>query len=249
MLCSFEYSINDAYLPYQLSIQDSKDNLNFIIDDYLAFNSDIEIVLMTMNNPAGGHLTSRPNVAAYYQAYRDVAAERNLLLIDHYPNWLNLYNTDPATWDTYLYDGLHPNPLGAEKVIVPEIIRALEAASQPVPDKEFPVIAWNNPAAITFGAVFDSAQLNATANVAGTFSYAPASGAVLNAGTHTLTANFTPTDAVRYASASKAVSITVNKATFTITWNAPSAITYGTALRGIRIITNQYDCVDQFKLK
>ncbi|MEZ5324142.1 MAG: MBG domain-containing protein [Verrucomicrobiales bacterium] len=131
-----EYSINDAYLPYQLSQQDSRDNLNFIIDEYLAFNPDIEIILMTMNNPTGSHLTSRPQIAEYYQIYRDVAEERNLLLIDHYPNWLNLYNTDPAKWDSYFYDGLHPRPEGSENVILPELIRALEAASVPAQSVE-----------------------------------------------------------------------------------------------------------------
>ena len=39
-----EYSINDAYLPYQLTVEDSKYYLNLIIDDYLEFNPDMEIV-------------------------------------------------------------------------------------------------------------------------------------------------------------------------------------------------------------
>ena len=94
-----------------------------------------------------------------------------------------------------------------------------------------PEITWNAPAAITYGTALSSTQLNASAgSVPGTFSYSPASGAVLDAGTQTLTANFTPTDTVRYVSTSKTVSIMVNKATPTIAWNNPATITYGTGL-------------------
>ena len=41
---------------------------------------------------------------------------------------------------------------------------------------------------------------------------------------------FTPADTTDYTTATDFVSITVNKATPTITWAAPAAITYGTAL-------------------
>ena len=55
---------------------------------------------------------------------------------------------------------------------------------------------------------------------------------MLDAGTQTLMVTFTPTDTVRYTSTSKTVSITVNKATATISWNDPAPITYGTLLNG-----------------
>ena len=45
-----------------------------------------------------------------------------------------------------------------------------------------PVITWNNPANITYGTALSATQLNATANVAGSFTYTPAAGTVLNAG-------------------------------------------------------------------
>ncbi len=94
-----------------------------------------------------------------------------------------------------------------------------------------PEITWDNPEAITYGTALSDTQLNATAgSLPGTFSYLPASGTVLDAGTYTLTVNFTPTDTARYANASATVSITVNKATATIDWNDPTPITYGTPL-------------------
>jgi hypothetical protein len=59
--------------------------------------------------------------------------------------------------------------------------------------------------------------LNATANVPGSFAYTPATGAVLNAGTNTLTAVFTPADSVDYTSATGTVSLVVTPAPLTVT--------------------------------
>jgi len=97
--------------------------------------------------------------------------------------------------------------------------------------KANPVITWAAPAAITSGTALSSAQLDATANVAGTFAYSPAAGTMPSVGTDTLSVAFTPTDATDYNTANATVSLVVNKAsTPTITWPTPSAITYGTAL-------------------
>jgi len=63
------------------------------------------------------------------------------------------------------------------------------------------VISWSNPAGITYGATLSGTQLNASAagngaSLAGTFTYNPAAGTILNAGTsQTLSVTFTPTDA------------------------------------------------------
>jgi hypothetical protein len=74
--------------------------------------------------------------------------------------------------------------------------------------------------------------LDAQSNVAGTFAYSPAAGTVLDAGANqTLTATFTPTDTADYASGEQiTTTLTVSKATPNLSWTAPAAITYGTAL-------------------
>jgi hypothetical protein len=96
--------------------------------------------------------------------------------------------------------------------------------------KAAPTVTWSAPSNITYGTTLGATQLNASASVAGTFTYSPAAGTVLNTGTQTLTASFTPTDSANYNTASGTVSMTVVKATPTITWSTPSSITYGTAL-------------------
>jgi hypothetical protein len=98
-----------------------------------------------------------------------------------------------------------------------------------------PVVTWATPAPITYGTPLSATQLNATASVAGTFTYSPAAGAVLTAGQQTLTVTFAPTDSTDYTTATATVTLTVNQATPTITWATPAAITYGTALSGTQL--------------
>jgi len=77
-------------------------------------------------------------------------------------------------------------------------------------NKATPTISWANPADITYGTALSGTQLNATANVPGSFTYTPPSGTVLNAGNgQTLSVTFLPTDAANYNSASKTVTINV----------------------------------------
>lgn len=97
------------------------------------------------------------------------------------------------------------------------------------------VIQWAAPAAITYGTGLNGTQLDATANVQGTFTYSPASGTVLAAGTHTLTVTFIPTDSQSASQATATTTITVNKATPGITWSNPAAVTLGTALSNAQL--------------
>ncbi len=93
-----------------------------------------------------------------------------------------------------------------------------------------PTITWGTPAAITYGTALSAAQLDATASVAGTFSYSPAVGTVPKAGSETLTVAFAPNDSTDYATATATVTLVVNRAPSTLSWAAPAAIVYGTAL-------------------
>ncbi len=97
------------------------------------------------------------------------------------------------------------------------------------------VITWANPAAITYGTALGATQLNATANVAGTFVYSPAAGTVLPVGTQTLSVTFTPTDATDYTNASATVLLVVGKATPVIAWATPAPIAHGTPLSSTQL--------------
>ncbi len=98
-----------------------------------------------------------------------------------------------------------------------------------------PTITWATPAAITYGTVLSSAQLDASASVAGTLVYTPAAGSLPTAGTDTLSVTFTPTDTSNYTTATKTVQLTVNQATPVITWANPASIVYGTSLSAAQL--------------
>jgi hypothetical protein len=100
--------------------------------------------------------------------------------------------------------------------------------------KTTPTITWATPAAITYGTALSATQLNATASVAGSFTYTPAAGTTPAAGLQTLSATFTPTDTADYTTATDSVTLMVNKATPTVTvWPTASAITYNQTLGSV----------------
>ena len=95
-----------------------------------------------------------------------------------------------------------------------------------------PAITWANPASVVAGTALGATQLNATANVPGTFIYTPAAGTVLAVGTQTLATTFTPADTTNYTTATKLVTMVVTspRITPTLTWATPASVSVGTAL-------------------
>jgi len=91
-----------------------------------------------------------------------------------------------------------------------------------------PVIAWPTPAAITYGTALSAAQLNATANVSGSFAYSPGIGTVLGAGSQTLSVAFTPSDPADYTSATASVTLLVTQASQTVSLaGVPTTAVFG----------------------
>jgi hypothetical protein len=91
-------------------------------------------------------------------------------------------------------------------------------------------ITWANPADIVYGTPLSSTQLDATADVPGSFAYTPAAGTVLGGGTHTLFVRFTPKGTTGYDIVPATATLIVDKATPALTWASPADIVYGTAL-------------------
>ncbi len=80
--------------------------------------------------------------------------------------------------------------------------------SQKVNQAPAPAIRWNAPGPIPFGTPLSALQLDATSEAAGTFAYQPAAGAILAAGTGTLSVVFSPSNE-NYLRGSATVPITV----------------------------------------
>jgi hypothetical protein len=97
-----------------------------------------------------------------------------------------------------------------------------------------PSVTWPTPAPIPYGTALTATQLNATANVAGTFAYVPwtpvgpPSSGFLPVGSDTLQVIFTPTDTADYTTASARVNLQVTPVALTVTAASPT-ISYGSA--------------------
>jgi hypothetical protein len=115
-----------------------------------------------------------------------------------------------------------------------------------------PAITWAKPQAITYGNALGAGQLDASANVPGAFAYQPPAGAVLDAGSQTLSAAFTPNDTVDYYSVTNSVSLVVLQAPLSVVANDATR-QYGltnpvftgviTGLQNGDNITAAYSCV------
>lgn len=149
------------------------------------------------------------------------------------PTLLGLWSTAP-----YLHDGSAATIEAAVSAHtgftvppadMPNLVAFLrqldDAGTAPVPA----TLAWSAPANIAYGTALSAAQLNASANVPGTFAYSPPLATVLNAGTgQTLSVTFTPDDVFVYGPASTAVSLNVARAQLTIS-AANAGKVYGAA--------------------
>jgi hypothetical protein len=106
------------------------------------------------------------------------------------------------------------------------------------------IVTWTNPAPIVYSTALSAAQLDATANAGGTFTYIPAAGTVLNVGSNqVLTAIFRPSDPTSYTGATNTVLITVLKTNQVIsfptippqTTDAPPILLNATASSGLPV--------------
>ena len=98
------------------------------------------------------------------------------------------------------------------------------------------VTAWPTIAAVTYGASLEQALVlvGGEASVAGTFAITDSYNAadVPNAGTHTYSVEFRPTESNKYNIVSGGTAtLTVNQATPSVTWPTFAEVTYGTTLK------------------
>ena len=137
-----EFAINDSVAARKVSIEKARENLEDMIERLLKSNGDCEIILMTMNSAVAHHGARRPDLASYYQMYRDVAEQRGLQLIDHFPAWEKLLNEEPGRFLSYVPDGIHPVREGTLEVIMPTMMRSL-GLKQGKPELNDSTPCWN----------------------------------------------------------------------------------------------------------
>lgn len=124
-----EFSINDSVARFDLSLEESRKNLEAIIERIAKALPQCEIVLQIMNPAVGkkpGDTSYRRDQDKYQQIYRDVARERGLLLVDHSVAWKTLLaEKGESGFLELVRDGVHPSPEGYSRYVTPTLIKAL----------------------------------------------------------------------------------------------------------------------------
>jgi acyl-CoA thioesterase-1 len=98
-----------------------------MIDRIKLYNPDKKLRDHSANyeHSAGWPRHFRPDLLQYYQMYRDVAKQRKLLLIDHYPHWKALLDEGREAYLKAMPDGLHPDVEASKNRIAPYILERL----------------------------------------------------------------------------------------------------------------------------
>jgi len=200
------YSV--TYNTGTLTIAQATTTLNWPTTISISYGTRLIAIMWAQASPSGGNYTYT------FASSGEVASPDTILNVGSYT--LNLTYVPTDTTD-------YTSPATATTTITVN-----KAATN---------VTWAAPEAIPYGTALSNTQLNATANTPGTFTYTPASGTVLGAGgDHTLSVSFVPTDTTDYTSpAPVTTNIIVNRAAPSITWTAPAAISYGTALSNTQL--------------
>lgn len=129
-----EFAYNDAHTKFKLTPEKAAANLDGIIGGVRESAPDAVIVLQIMNVPwnapnGNGSKTWRPELQSFNDNYRAAAKSEELPLVDHYPVWEKLLESDPETYHKYVPDGTHPNKEGSLAVTWPALKDWLEKAA------------------------------------------------------------------------------------------------------------------------
>lgn len=126
-LILMEFAINDADLTDGVTLRQAAENHAKIVSNIAENAPSAQIVLMTMSPAQGLRGWIRPWLPDHYSAYRRLAADLDLGLLDLYPRWLAL----PTAARGLDADGLHPDPTLAETLILPAVLAYLGCDSPP----------------------------------------------------------------------------------------------------------------------
>jgi len=170
----------------------------------------------------------------------DVALGSLTATYDGNPHAISVTTTPSGLATAVTYDGNATVPTDAGSYAVVATVTDTDfngsASGTLVIAQAQSIISWPVPNEIVFGTALSGTQLNATADVPGTLTYSPAAGAVLNAGSQNLSVTFGPTDTTNYLGATGDQSLSVSKATATVSLSGLTA-TYDGSPRMVGVST------------
>lgn len=174
-----------------------------------------------------GATTTTPNEAPVQILAGSISITNTEQVYDGSPKPVTVTTT--AESFTVTYDGSATVPTNAGTYEVVATITSGGGGSDTktlVISKADAGLVWEEPEAITYLDELTATELDATADVAGTFDYTPALGTVLGGGVRTLTVIFTPTDLTNYNIDTAIVNLIVNKAVAVLAITSQSTHAY-----------------------
>lgn len=123
-----EFAANDPVQRFDISPEQSKKNVQYLIDEVKKANPKAEIMLMiASSNPLGGAKEKRADVSLYNEKYRELAKENKLMLIDLTPSWDKILGEKGEKGlKIFQPDGVHMSRKGAVEIVAPAIVKVLE---------------------------------------------------------------------------------------------------------------------------
>lgn len=132
-LVFIEFSYNDAHTKFHLPVERGYRNLDAMVSRIREKNPQCVVVLQIMNPPwdapGKSSATDRPQLEEFNDNYRRYSREKQHPLIDHFPTWKKLEETEPEKFKRYIPDGSHPTGEAGVIVVWPAILRWLEDQS------------------------------------------------------------------------------------------------------------------------
>jgi hypothetical protein len=164
--------------------------------NYLPATSVVEHTTPAAAVAATVHFTGAPT-DAYYNSTFNVTATTNattLPTVTATPATVCTVapTSDPTIFTVSMISGTGTCSLTA-KWAADYTYKAASATQKTIAQKIASIVTWATPAPITYGTVLSGTQLDATASVAGAFTYTPLAGKLLPAGSQTLKVKFVPT--------------------------------------------------------
>ena len=224
-------AVQGDYALELMTVQGNQNNTDIALAAQVSSGYYLNNCDSNCNEYGGSPFSNRIDTLAFYYKYAPSGNDTALISLNFKKNGAGIFNTGSilTASSNYQYREL-PFDLGQDPDTVIIDIRsslwsdtALSYVGSDLkidhihfksnPMLKTPVITWNNPSDITYGTLLSATQLNATADVPGTFVYTPGIGTKLDPGNNqSLKADFSPADTIDYKHTSKTVTINVLEA-------------------------------------
>lgn len=118
-----EFASNDADLLDGVTLDKSRLNHNRLLVRIREEVPRSKVMLMTMSPVFGVRSWFRPRLAHYYAMYRELAKNKDVVLVDIVNGWNKFF---VISGDEEFPDGLHPRQSLASRIVLPEVLNQMK---------------------------------------------------------------------------------------------------------------------------